>query len=643
MRLFGKTILATLALLVTTSCGERQAHAEFFQVVEFKKLQRDVVPKSFFSEFKVEEKIAEVKEIPPRKRINKSKKNIVSKNPIRKAISIKTVTINQEDQISLTESAIEREFSDYQVDGVKLQNIISLDGFVIATEVEKLNFETLIASVAFPKEESLKIAEAEKIEPQALEEILKSKEQVVSTELSLAVISPEAEVKPEAVPQVSNDDIVAFEYSKEEAEETKTGPISNNVMGALSRIYNEKNVAKVDVKDLDQIVSRTESAPKRNEVLAAKKAGLIENGTTIQAVKVHLGIGTDNLDNAFEYSDSINDTESDLANHDGKIVISHRGLLSGVINSPNSMPTSVEYFADGSLIYVPIMALSSLRDFAERKEIDLYGGHVLVELTEALDDVEIDANYNGKILLNERFREVQKLSEASFVLFLGVAPGNTTVKYKIGAHFASTVRLVVEDELTYESRTIESNSLSQHIIDFWLPLGRTSVEESIDHLSIIPFLNTSKLSKIGINGIQVENTYRLKDAKEYLQVTDEDGSRYFINLNDKSRITVPTKEINNYLFKSLGLPGLENACLVVLNVENISAVDAVLQTVNGNQKINIYSLSDNGQFNYEVDESTRKIIFTAQDQGVIRYRFTDIHGKSYSGKSYCSLGAYLIE
>ncbi|GAB4011215.1 MAG: hypothetical protein Fur0010_05200 [Bdellovibrio sp.] len=643
MRLFANSILATLALLITTSCGEKLAHAELFQVIEFNKQQRDVTPKSFFSEFKDEEKITEVKKIPSRKKITKSKKNIVSKNPIKKAITIKTDTLNHEDQITITDSAIEREISDYQVGGVKLQNIISLDGFEITTEVEKLDFEALIAAVAFPKEESLKIAQAEKNETQKVEEILKPLEQIVSTELSSAVVAAEDVVKQDVVPQLSNDDIVAFEYSKKETEETKNGPISNNVMGALSRIYNEKNVAKVDLKELNQIVSRNESAHKRNEILAKRKAGLIENGTTIQVVKVHLGIGTDNLDNAFEYSDSINDTESELADHDGKIVISHKGLLSGVINSPNSMPTSVEYFADGSLIYVPVIGLSSLRDFTERKEIDLYGGHVLVELTDALDDVEIDANYNGKILLNERFREVQKLDEASFVLFLGVEPGNTTVKYKIGTHFASTVRLVVEDELTYESRTIESNSLSQHIIDFWLPLGRTSVEESIDHLSIIPFLNTSKLSKIGINGIKVENTYRLKDAKEYLQVTDEEGSRYFINLNEKSRITVPTKEINNYLFKSLNLPGLENACLVVINVENISAVDAVLQTVNGNQKINIYSLSDNGQFNYEVDESTRKIIFTAQDQGVIRYRFTDIHGKSYSGKSYCSLGAYLIE
>lgn len=646
-----------MAITFTTSCGDQLAYANLSTDITFDRDDKEIEVTNFFKEFESQNAVQVIKEeakkIVPKRTAKKSiQKRKINNKPLKKEIQIKEELLNEEfDLISMNESSIERDVN-VDVNTVSLNQIVDHYGYEIKTEVVSEKLSELVMNITFPKFDEVKVVQSatEENKESAPKEVLLN--ETIQNELVAENIpQPQEVVQEEKNSQVEpiesktpTDEIVAYDYSNNEeqavAPEEKS-VISDNVFDTLSRIYDEKKVVQIKPEDLVASNFRPATGSRTTAPSVNSQNALVQqNG--IQAVKVHLNVGVDYLDNSFEYSDSIDDTEVVLANQEGKILISQKGLVNGVISSPNAYPTRIEIDNNEGMVYVPSITLQSMREVGEKYELDLFGGHVLIELSDSFDNVELDSQYSKKMYFSEKFREVSEISDARFVLFVGVIPGNTTVTYKIGNEFVSTIRLVVEDETTYESREIRASWQKQLLVDYWLPLGRTSVEESIEDLKIGSFMSDIRISKIGVNGLRLDGNRSIAGTDEYLQIESE-GARYFANVSNKDKITIPTPDLNSYIFKRLNLSGLENACLVVINTEDLSQFEAVLATASGNQKLNIYSLGNNGQFNYEMDERTQKVILVGQDQGVITYRTTNSIGKKTTKKSYCSLGAYLIE
>ena len=80
----------------------------------------------------------------------------------------------------------------------------------------------------------------------------------------------------------------------------------------------------------------------------------------------------------------------------------------------------------------------------------MYGGHVLAYVEESVEDISIDREYKAKILLNDNF-SVVKDDSYSYVMFLGVDPGNVVVSYLYGnGEVADKVSYVPYDEVLFE-------------------------------------------------------------------------------------------------------------------------------------------------------------------------------------------------
>jgi len=610
----------------------------------------------------VEPVVEEVAELPtPEKSIPTIIKKRMVKSPIKYGIIKKSIMIPEPsieiaeeitvDDLQMIESSIQKE---------EEQKIVSLDNLNIKPEFElesavvALDTNALLAQVSFPKESDVVAVkeDAEAAQDKMINEAIESTEVVAPVQIdTVAAAQPEPlKVEEKVKVENKNDEIIAFDYSSDEAEKTEAeqdvapSSLSTNVLGTLERIYKESDTSKS--KHIDTIVQSSESkqsAPARTSDYS--KAGFVaEPGkVTLVPVVAHLEKGIDSNEHQFEYSYLYDENEREMANQEGKILISQKGMVTGKVTNYRGIPTNVEIPNDGEMHYVPILNYDGIAEYVEKNQIEAIGGYVLIELSDSFDDIEVDEKYTKKVFLSEKFKTVNSIEDARFVLFIAVAPGNVTIKYKIGSRSLSTIRLVLEDEITYDSREVTSNKTELLTVNYRLPMGTKPVEMDIEDMRFEAFMTPTQLSRIGTNGIKATSEFKLRNTKSYFQIFSQ-GFNYFVSPENKKQIEIPTTELNKIVFGRIGLGTLENSCMVTVETNGkIQDFKASLATATGTQGLNIYSLSENGQINYEIDETTQKIILVGQDQGEIHYSMTDMNGKKTNQKTYCSLGTYILE
>ena len=656
MRLPYLKIAISFLLFNVSACGLKGPETMNYVMNSSSEARVQPIVKEAPVAIKVVEEVAEL----PSQHVEKAtiiKKNFLKKaikyRLIKKSISIPepVIEIAEEitvDDLQMIESSIQKE-EEHKI--VSLDNLNINPEFEIVSTVAALDSNAILAQVSFPKEEPVIIAKVEDTQEKLINEAIEVTESTAPEQKEEVVATQPAPIKTEDKVQVEdkNDEIIAFDYSTDETEnaemeQTTTSSLSNNVLGTLERIYKESETTKS--KHIDTIVQsseRKQSAPTRASDYS--KAGFIaETGkVTLVPVVAHLEKGIDSNEHQFEYSYLYDENEREMANQDGKILISQKGLVTGKVTNYRGIPTNVEIPNDGEMHYVPVLTYDGIAEYVEKNQIEAIGGYVLIELSDSFDDIEVDEKYTKKVFLSEKFKTVSSIEDARFVLFIAVAPGNVTIKYKIGNRSLSTIRLVLEDEITYDSREATSNKTELLTVNYRLPMGTKPVEMDIEDMKFEAFMTPTQLSRIGTNGIKASSEFKLRNTKSYFQIFSQ-GFNYFVSPENKKEIEIPTTDLNKIIFGRIGLGSLENSCMVTVETNGkIQGFKASLATASGTQGLNIYSLSENGQINYEIDETTQKIILVGQDQGEIHYSMTDINGKKSNQKTYCSLGTYILE
>ncbi len=242
--------------------------------------------------------------------------------------------------------------------------------------------------------------------------------------------------------------------------------------------------------------------------------------------------------------------------------------MAGVFQARNFVTTRVdlplEVGSYGSL--VPMISMSSLDLLLRKHNLNAPGGFILVDLDQSIIDVEIDKRYSKKIYLTPEFNESEADDSARFVMFLGVEPGNTTIRYlSRSRHIAERVSMVAADQVLYDLPIITPTFVHSFGLFEMESLSLLPRELSISGKNIRPFGQKNSAIQETLNYYTLEFIDSVLGSRNYTEV-DHLGTTFFIGHQGNDKLIVPGQGFLNEVLAFHNMDRLEQDCLIQMNL-----------------------------------------------------------------------------
>lgn len=273
----------------------------------------------------------------------------------------------------------------------------------------------------------------------------------------------------------------------------------------------------------------------------------------------------------------------------------------------------------------------------------MHGGHVLAYVEEAVEDISIDGDYKAKILLSDNF-SVVKDDSYSYIMFLGVDPGNTVISYLYdNGGVAEKISYVSYDEVLFEfGMTTMSKHTSISLYERGL-LSKESKELNINKSDINYFNRDVKFSSAGFNKYEYKRPKKLLGMRDYLKL-EHLGDSIYVGHDGWGSIEVPSRGFIEEIMKGFEIDTLDRVCFVQVNLpKNVSDLKANLESQEGSSNINTIYLDTDGEFVETPTAKTEKAFFVGELEGVFSLKIKYSNNKRKIFNSFCSMGAYIVE
>lgn len=310
-------------------------------------------------------------------------------------------------------------------------------------------------------------------------------------------------------------------------------------------------------------------------------------------------------------------------------------------------PTSVDLVFEGgdANISIPMFEISSFDKIINESSITGLGASLLIELDETTEDIDInvETKYEDKLYLNENLKPVDR-SESNFmyILFLGVAPGNTLVYFKDTKNIVSSKMIHLTEKEIYYDPNFYANVLDDSFQLYEENLlseckGMLNISEE----EITPLGIKSKTNKKSLNEYSLEHMIYPLGTRKYYELSHLSES-LFIGRWSESAITVPTEDYINHVMSNFEIN--QNECLVQVNLtKKLKESFINAQSGEGNARVQLRFLDEDGSFYEDVSDSSGRIFIVAEDEGIINIKLNYIDGSSQYLQSFCMSSMYLIE
>ncbi len=455
-----------------------------------------------------------------------------------------------------------------------------------------------------------------------------------------------------ATKKEENDELVFYDYDSEENAKSdisklaQTTKVSGTVEKAINR---ELKNEKIDPKILD-----------RNQLMTAffsEDLGVVSEEIEQTNAKVSISGFEVKIDQAgnekvfdFEFVpdydnfNSLSDVGSGIIELK-EFINSSMGTIRGSMLKRDYVRVKIDVPLEkkDKFIEVPFINQDHFDSFLEKNQISGAGAHVLVDLHESVKSVDIDANYEAKIFLNENFKKVEEGNER-YVLFFGVTPGNILLRVldtsnEIGQKIIhANEGEIYFDQLGLIPGKMESVELYEKNI-----LGKINTELNIDGKDL-KILNSDFSGKnVGIN------------RYEYFQPTIPTGTRKYFELNHQNetlfmgiwnnlRVELPDRNLRTQILYQLNLKGLQESCLIQVNFSKpVAEFKANGEGNDNGLDVEIYYLGKDGLISSEVVENTTKAFILGNLPGVVNSAVKYLDGTKDFFLSPCSQNSYLVE
>lgn len=370
----------------------------------------------------------------------------------------------------------------------------------------------------------------------------------------------------------------------------------------------------------------------------------------IQALVGHRGEELSQKAYNYEFIPSFNSTVSLYDNADGEIVVngalhSQTALLSGSIVKAGFVRTRIEIPVERGYIAQPIALLEqeTLLSFIESKKLRGAGGHLFIQLSEQIDDVEIDAGHEEKLFIDEKMELTKDIQSASYVLFVGVDPGNVTITYFHGAKSAAKVVGIYEDELFVDTPVLLNSPPAELKLLERNLMGKNATDLLIDGDKMKSFQSGKNAIPLAYNNYEVDHGLRPIGMRNYVEFSNT-GAVVLGGHSGQSTVEVPSRDYMENILRVFNVNDLRSSCMVQINFSaNVSSVEFAAEGSRGAIDFDSLYLDRDGVFNKDASELASKLFISGYEQGIFYVNVNYQDGSKDIFKTYCSLGTYLFE
>jgi hypothetical protein len=598
----------------------------------------------------------------------KTKENVIFAKALEKDIQIELeeAVINEEVQISLNNKVykIDKKFISNKelVEHIEYGKVeIANENWVAFLDSKNIEKNLMALNKYYPVENV--IADNEKNNDEKEKDIVDK----TSTKLSATIKN-------------KNDELVFYDYSEpviNENLEKEVKPILSRDESLAKKNYVTANVDKVIQRELttQDSVKLASSAP----IKEAIKKHFVENNedlnkpvppkpnpvppvmntTVLKAIEVNLNSKNISAVNRFNFVPDFDQNfvlESD--SYDSSLALDFNvkndySVIRGRVDSQGMLVTRVELplVNNHEQIEVPLFNQQTFFSYLEEKEIQGYGGHLLVDLEETnIVDVDLIAvtknrneSYEARIFLDENFKETGLDQNFRYALFLNVNPGVVLVKYlNDGGQELQKPTFVLPDELIYEPTKLNEYSNEKVSLSERGSLANNNVPLDIDNNQIIDFYTGQIPERDTINQFSINRNTMFSGYRKYLELNHLE-SPVIVGYSSSTDLEVPALDYIEKIMNEMDIT-LERECLVQMNLKKgITNIQLYGEAVNGPLNYEEKYLGNDGYFTDEINGASEKMFLVGMEPGIISLKIEHSDGTNEYFQTFCSEGSYLIE
>ena len=461
-------------------------------------------------------------------------------------------------------------------------------------------------------------------------------------------------VKTIQAAEIAADELIFYEYGKKAPPAKKKDPKSD-----LTALIDNKNISS----NVDLAIKRVQKVPPvmppgqmMDYLKALESMGKgpkdIEANTRIRiyAYEGEMGKKIGDVVYNFEFLPSFDERDVFPETGDGYIDIekhlnSPQGILRGGVVKRNYVRTKIDLpLRQGkSRFLLPLLRVDALEDFLQKENLKGLGGFILLNLDESVVSVDIDANYEAKIYLDDKLKVVDEGAE-SFVFYVGVPMGNVLLKVlDKKKEIAQKIIHVTENEVFFDYIDLLSGGVERIDLFEKKLLGKVETELNIPGSSFSVFNTDFTARNIGINTYEFYHPATIKGARKYYSLGFGGNEIYLGNLF-KKKIEVPNSGFMDSVLDFFNIESLYKQCIVQINM-SMPVIDfkAMGESEYDTLNIEIYFLGSDGKFSEEINDLTEKAFIYGNFQGLVNGEISYEDGSKDYFQSYCSDSTYLVE
>jgi hypothetical protein len=458
--------------------------------------------------------------------------------------------------------------------------------------------------------------------------------------------------KQAATKKENSDEVVFYDYDSEEDAKSdisklaQTTKVSGRVEEAINReLKNEKIEPKILDKNQLMAAYFSEDAPEVTEEIEQTNAKVSISGFEGKIDQA----GNEKIFD-FEFVpdyDSFNSL-SDLGSGTIELkefINASMGTIRGSILKRDYVRVKLDISLEkkDKFLEVPLISQEYFDTFLEKNQISGAGAHILIDLHESVKSVDIEADYEAKIFLDENFKKVEEGKER-YVFFFGVTPGNVLLRVldtsnEIGQKIINAIDgEIYFDQLGLVPGKMESVELYEKNI-----LGKVNTELNIDGKDL-KILNSDFSGKnVGINRYEYFRPTIPTGTRKYFELAHQ-NEILFMGIWNNLKVELPDRNFRSQILNQLNLRGLQESCLIQVNFSK--PVGEFKANGEGNDSgidVEIYYLGKDGLISSEVVENTTKAFILGNLPGVVNSAVKYLDGTKDFFISPCSQNSYLVE
>jgi len=483
----------------------------------------------------------------------------------------------------------------------------------------------------------------------------------------------------------NGDDMVMFDYSSKNApKKIFDAPLSANVKNAIERELSEgsktvgatsKPISQQSIqskktisdKELESLMANEDAtvidyASKKQAAIETKKevsrqvaAFMAPEETTekitfeLEAKEINLNTQKIRSATGFEFVPDYERSERMDDQAVGKITFdysldSNLSIQTGVVQSLGNIPTRIELDLLKGDMSIPLINEEGIQKFLEKKSLPITGSLILLAIDESIQDVELDKDYQAKIFFNAKFKIVESIKNASYVMLLGVNPGNTMIRYILSNNDSSQKIIYLGDgELYYEDPGFKASEREVYSFTTRSLLGKKTKELNIDSNQVSFFGAKISSKKKALNAYEIKVPTIVDNDRKYLEFKHVNSNLY-VGTNEIKDIEIPSLDFINKVLDQKSMRQMGQRCLVQINLtKEVRDIKANGKNKLGEMFVETNFLDTDGNFTDETPEMAEKIFIGGDQEGIMNIRLDFTDGSTGFLKTFCSEGSYLVE